>query len=202
LITIVDEAHGLINPESVGGRAGQFGFATSLGPQAFHIIRSSLLTIFLLDPLQGFRQRENTSLQDIKKWSNELGAGDAEEISLEGTQFRCAGSAEYVTWIESILSGASIETNRQLAKAWRLRTTVISPAGKIVPFPAAPREGELVRAAETSPKYGAKNRRAVNEGSHAMQFQIFQEPESWEAALREQSQQGNSVRVLASYCRK
>src|SRR5439155_11170541 len=91
LVTIVDEAHALINPENPGG-GGQFGFATSLGPQAYHIIRSSLLTVFLLDPLQGFRERENTSISEIRAWSHELGAGEPEEISLEGAQFRCAGS--------------------------------------------------------------------------------------------------------------
>src|SRR5437867_2976545 len=93
LVTVVDEAHALINPEDPRVR-GQFGFPTSLGPQAYHIIRSSLLTVFLLDPQQGFRQRENTSLSDLRKWSQELGAGEPEEISLEGVQFRCAGSAE------------------------------------------------------------------------------------------------------------
>src|SRR2546426_3391711 len=66
LISIVDEAHALINPEDPRAR-GQFGFAISLGPQAYHIIRSSLLTVFLLDPLQGFRQRENTSIDDLRR---------------------------------------------------------------------------------------------------------------------------------------
>src|SRR5439155_10897454 len=50
LVTIVDEAHALINPDNPGG-SGQFGFATTLGPQAYHIIRTSLLSVFLLDPL-------------------------------------------------------------------------------------------------------------------------------------------------------
>ena len=40
LISVVDEAHALINPEHVEGR-GQFGFAPSLGPLAWHIIRAS-----------------------------------------------------------------------------------------------------------------------------------------------------------------
>jgi len=52
LVSIVDESHALINPEDPRAR-GQYGFVVSLGPQAYHIIRSSLLTIFLLDPLQG-----------------------------------------------------------------------------------------------------------------------------------------------------
>src|SRR6202011_374094 len=77
LVTVVDEAHSLINPEHTAGR-GQFGFVTTLGPQAYHIIRTSQLTIFLLDPEQGFRERENTTVDDIKKWSQELGAGKPE----------------------------------------------------------------------------------------------------------------------------
>ncbi len=107
LITIVDEAHALINPEHTSGR-GQFGFATTLGPQAYHIIRTSQLTIFLLDQEQGFRERENTTIDDIKKWSVELGSPFPEIVDLGDAQFRCAGSAEYVTWIESVLTGSPI----------------------------------------------------------------------------------------------
>src|SRR5437762_2900542 len=75
LVTIVDEAHSLINPEHNSGR-GQFGFVTGLGPQAYHIIRASQLTVFLLDPAQGYRERENTSIADLAAWSRELGAGE------------------------------------------------------------------------------------------------------------------------------
>ena len=74
LVTVVDEAHSLINPEHKAGR-GQFGFVPTLGPQAYHIIRTSNLTIFLLDAEQGFRERENTTIEDIVGWSNELDAG-------------------------------------------------------------------------------------------------------------------------------
>ena len=66
LVSIVDEAHALINPEHIEGR-GQFGFATAFGPQAYHIIRSSVITVFLLDPQQGFRERENTTVGDMRK---------------------------------------------------------------------------------------------------------------------------------------
>jgi DUF2075 family protein len=118
LVSIVDEAHALINPEHPAGR-GQFGFAPGLGPQAYHIIRSSLLTVFFLDPRQGYRLRENTSVDDIKKWSRDCGAGEPEVISLEGMQFRCAGSAEYVEWIESILDGAPAEKARRVASSWQ-----------------------------------------------------------------------------------
>lgn len=118
LVSIVDEAHALINPEHTEGR-GQFGFVVTVGPQAYHIIRSSMLSVFLLDPLQGFRQRENTTIDDIRAWSKELGAGDPIEISLEGMQFRCAGSREYVSWVESLLGGAKASANAKLASTFR-----------------------------------------------------------------------------------
>jgi uncharacterized protein len=202
LVTIVDEAHGLINPENPGGLAGQFGFATTLGPQAYHIIRSSLLTIFLLDPLQGFRQRENTSIENIRTWADDLGAGKPEEISLEGTQFRCAGSAEYVTWIQSVLSGVPIEINRDLAKTWYQRAAAVSRVRKIVPFPDAQPEGALLRAAEAPPTYSIGKKSVSDKESQGMEFRIFDEPEAWETALRQRSEQGMSARILATYCRE
>jgi uncharacterized protein len=117
LVSIVDEAHALINPEHSAGR-GQFGFVVSTGPQAYHIIRSSMLSVFLLDPAQGFRTRENTSLADLRLWSRELGAGDPLEIDLNDTQFRSAGSREYVAWVESVLAGAPPEENQRLARVF------------------------------------------------------------------------------------
>ncbi len=65
LVSIVDEAHALINPEHSDGR-GQFGFDPRLGPQAWQIIRGSVVSIFLLDSKQAFRDRENTTVADIK----------------------------------------------------------------------------------------------------------------------------------------
>lgn len=168
LVSIVDEAHALINPEHKEGR-GQFGFVVSAGPQAYHVIRSSLLSVFLLDPLQGFRQRENTTLEDLRQWSKELGAGDPIEVSLEGMQFRCAGSTEYVRWVESLLSGAEADANAQLARSWH------RAGGK------------------RGPKQGAK--------LPGMEVALFDEPESWEAALRAKVDAGNSARLLASYAR-
>lgn len=118
LISVVDEAHALINPEHSEGR-GQFGFAPTLGPLGWHIIRSSTVSIFLLDPAQGFRDRENTSVEDIQRWACELGAEVVEPISLEGAQFRCAGSAEFVEWVEAVLHGDPPERAAELARRWR-----------------------------------------------------------------------------------
>jgi len=118
LVSVVDEAHALINPEHSEGR-GQFGFAPTLGPLAWHIIRCSTVSIFLLDAEQGFRDRENTTLSDIRRWAGELGAEVTDVISLAGAQFRCAGSTEYVDWVEGLLRGRAAPELRALAEQWR-----------------------------------------------------------------------------------
>jgi hypothetical protein len=193
LITIVDEAHALINPDNPGG-AGQFGFATTLGPQGYHIIRSSLLAVFLLDPLQGFRQRENTTIEELRDWSRELGAGDPVEISLEGLQFRCAGSPDYVEWIESVLSGAPAAANRQLAERWR-HPSAKARIRKIVDAAAVDREW-AARAAESPLGYG------TSPTAGRFDFRIFAEPDTWESSLRKITASAQTVRLLAAYCRE
>jgi hypothetical protein len=117
-VSIIDEAHALINPEHAEGR-GQFGFAPTLGPLAWHIIRASSVSVFLLDADQGFRDRENTRVEDIQRWAAELGAEVTDPISLAGAQFRCAGSTEYVAWVESVLRGDPPAQAARLAKVWR-----------------------------------------------------------------------------------
>jgi DUF2075 family protein len=118
LVSVVDEAHALINPEYPEGR-GQFGFAPAFGPLAWHIIRCSTVSIFLLDAEQGFRDKENTTLADIRRWAEELGAEVDEPISLAGAQFRCAGSSEYVTWVEALLQGCPASALAARAQQWR-----------------------------------------------------------------------------------
>ena len=147
LVSIVDEAHSLVNPEREGG-VGQFGFAPTLGPQAYQIMRGSTRTVFFLDPAQGFRHRENTTLDDLRVWARELGAAEIIEISLEGVQFRCAGSTEYVAWLESFLSGASLERDRALARTWYVPEAP-SPSGAVsehpvvVPLQSAAEQADL-----------------------------------------------------------
>lgn len=118
LVSVVDEAHALINPERTEGR-GQFGFAPTFGPLAWHIIRCSTVSIFLLDADQGFRDRENTAVDDIRKWATDLGAEVGDIISLEGAQFRCAGSTDYVEWVEGLLRGEPVAKLVAIAARWR-----------------------------------------------------------------------------------
>lgn len=116
LVSIVDEAHALINPEHSDAR-GQFGFAVNLGPQAYHIIRSSRVSIFFLDPRQSFRERESTSVADIKVWAQELGAQFIAPVSLADAQFRCGGSKEYADWVDAICSVEPQQTLRPMREA-------------------------------------------------------------------------------------
>lgn len=196
LVTIVDEAHSLINPEQRAGR-GQFGFVTALGPQAYHIIRASQLTILLLDPAQGYRERENTAVADIAAWSRELGGGEPEFISLEGAQFRCAGSAEYVSWVESLLAGHPVAENQVHATAWRNPPPPDAPAN-VIDFPRSLTPASLARAAEGGLPYKVKMRRNI----WGFDFQIFDTPTQLERTLRARASEGNSVRLLSSYSRE
>jgi uncharacterized protein len=191
LVTIIDEAHSLINTVRPGG-LGMFGFASALGPQAYHIIRASVISVFLLDPDQGFRRRENTTLDDLRAWSRELGAGDPEEIDLGNAQFRCAGSPEYVLWLESLLSGTSAETNKQLATLWRAKIDTRSKA--VQSGVSSPQ-----KAAEPDVKYSAH---AGTGGQSGFDFRVFEDPESLEKSLAALHAGGASVRLLSSYSRE
>jgi len=203
LFALVDEAHALINPEREHG-VGQFGFVTGLGPQAFHVIRCSRLAVFFLDPDQSFRARENTSVSDIEGWARELGAV-VERVSLHGVQFRCAGSAEYVAWVESLLSGGSEELNRVYASAWYRpvgdRAFGRSRSGNVVAFPVRSGRGSqshslLVAADATT---GLSVGTAVLARS-AMDFRIFADPFEMERELRRCADR-HMVRLVSTYSR-
>ncbi len=101
-ISIVDEAHALIDPTKRNARGiAAAGWTLHAGPQGWHIIRSSKITIFLLDSHQSFRDNETTTIKDIYLYADELKA-DIEHINLSGAQFRCGGSIEYLNWIDKI----------------------------------------------------------------------------------------------------
>lgn len=197
LVSVVDEAHALINPEHKEGR-GQFGFVTGLGPQAYHIIRVSQVTIFLLDERQSFRTRENTTVSDLRTWATDLGA-EFFTVSLEGHQFRCAGSKEYVDWVEAVLGGESSETCRVLASAWHATPAlhIITPPKNVIPFPSA--SEQLSKVAEPESEYKIKSKPLALSGK--LDFKIFENPAAMEATLRQRASEGHSVRLLAPYAR-
>jgi hypothetical protein len=174
LISIVDEAHALINPEHVEG-VGQFGFATAFGPQAYHIMRSSVISVFLMDVRQGFRDRENTAVADIKKWAGELGVETFETVSLAGNQFRCAGSKDYTDWVEEFLG-----------------------IGEAVP---AAIDRQTTLGADAPSSTGGSAGRKVSR-LFSLEVEVHDTPAGLERALREKITSGSTARLLASYGRK
>lgn len=204
LLSLVDEAHALINPEREHG-VGQYGFVTGLGPQAYHIIRSSRATVFFLDPEQSFRARENTKLNDIEQWASELGA-TIEKVSLHGAQFRCAGSAEYVAWVESVLSGASEEMNRVFASAWYRADSSASNGfakhANVIAFPKRPQVEFLETEGRSAIAEGG-GERAVSISVRpraSMNFRLYDDPFAMENDLRALSPQ-HVVRLVSTYSR-
>lgn len=103
-ISIVDEAHALIDPSAPHFSTNKSGgWCYQVGPQAYHIINQTRVSIFLMDDRQSFRDNETTSIESIRRYAEKLGA-HVTEVSLEGMQFRCAGSKEYVDWVEGLFS--------------------------------------------------------------------------------------------------
>lgn len=193
LVSVVDEAHALINPEHPEGR-GQYGFVTGLGPQAYHIMRVSHVSIFLLDSKQSFRTRENTTNTNLQMWAAELNA-DYVNVSLDGSQFRCAGSKEYVDWVEALLRGDTIEKCRVFASAWHHPTPY--PTDNLIQFPEP-----TFMAAEDPIAYGKKPcKPASKNGTSPLEFKIFDSPQAMEDSLRSKMRSGHSARLLAPYAR-
>ena len=185
LVSIVDEAHALINPEHSDAR-GQFGFPVQFGPLGYHIIRGSVVSVFLLDGKQSFRERETTTAAEITQWATELGAEVLPTVSLEGAQFRCGGSAEYVSWVEAVLGGVPSSRCRNLAK-------FCGKGGIQVP-------GDTPVAAEPGVPYriGA----APFQPRPMFDFVVCETPKELEHRLREKVKGGYSARLVASYARK
>jgi len=181
LVSIVDEAHALINPEHSDAR-GQFGFPVNFGPLGYHIIRGSVVSVFLLDEEQGFRERETTTREDLVKWAAELGAKVMPVVSLKDRQFRCGGSTEYVAWVDGLVQGIESTALNLLSDQWRMRPAAgdsllvaETPADKIVEFPSARREFAL---------------------------ELVDSLPELDAVLSDYHANGKTVRLVASYARK
>jgi len=115
-VSIVDEAHALIDP-TVPGAEGvpPSGWSMHAGPQAWHIMRCSKMSIFLMDSEQSYRDNETTTAESIDAWASEFGADKVERISLAESQFRCGGSLKYVDWVEGLFS----DKPNKLDTSWR-----------------------------------------------------------------------------------
>ena len=115
-VSVVDEAHALIDPTAPNA-AGVYpsGWIMQAGPQAWHIIRSSRVSIFLMDSAQSYRENETTTAERITEWAIEQGATTVERISLAAAQFRCGGSVEYVRWLET---GLGLQSSAGPVDGW------------------------------------------------------------------------------------
>lgn len=105
LLSIVDEAHALIDPSSRDFSCNKIsGWCYQAGPQAYHIIRASKISVFFMDNRQGFRENETTKISDIRRIAREHFSVEPEFVDLSDMQFRCGGSTEYVDWIENLFT--------------------------------------------------------------------------------------------------
>lgn len=90
---IVDEAHRL------NAKSGMF---QNLGEnQIKEIINASNFSVFFIDEDQKVTLKDIGSVDEIKKYANELGAG-IRIVELE-SQFRCNGSDGYLSWLDNLL---------------------------------------------------------------------------------------------------
>lgn len=92
-VLIVDEAHRL------NAKSGMF---QNLGEnQIKEIINASNFSIFFIDEDQKVTLKDIGSVDEIRKYANELGAG-IKIVELE-SQFRCNGSDGYLAWLDNLL---------------------------------------------------------------------------------------------------
>jgi hypothetical protein len=69
-----------------------------------------------MDSDQSYRDNETTTHESLEAWANELGVKHLTHISLGDAQFRCGGSKEYVTWLETMLG---LSSSDKLDTSWR-----------------------------------------------------------------------------------
>ncbi len=92
-VLIVDEAHRL------NAKSGMF---QNLGEnQIKEIINASNFSVFFIDEDQKVTLKDIGSIDEIKRFANELGAG-IRIVELE-SQFRCNGSDGYLSWLDNLL---------------------------------------------------------------------------------------------------
>ena len=102
-VVLVDEAQGLVMPDKPhvdGSQANSW--RRPYGPQPWHVIMQSRLSVFFMDELQGYRQVESTTPEDICECARREGI-EPVCISLGEEQFRTAGGKAYVAWLDHLL---------------------------------------------------------------------------------------------------
>jgi DUF2075 family protein/DNA replication protein DnaC len=104
---IVDEAHRLTE------RTKMSWFYKGEN-QIKEIINASKTSIFFIDPKQSVEIKDFGTIEEIKKWASYYTADIYHNDSFKlKTQFRCNGSDEYVSWVESLLYNEPFESSNQ-----------------------------------------------------------------------------------------
>jgi uncharacterized protein len=70
--------------------------------QVTQIIRSSRISVFFVDDLQKISKKDIGSVKEVEKEAARFGA-DIHTVELE-SQYRCSGSGNYISWLDSILN--------------------------------------------------------------------------------------------------
>lgn len=110
-VLLVDEAHRLVEKS---------GFFKNLGEnQIGEIVASSPVTVFFADESQLVTWRDIGTVEEIRMWASRGGAS-IEEFQLEA-QFRCAGSTEYLNWLDTTLGVANGESPDMSACEYEIR---------------------------------------------------------------------------------
>ena len=98
-VVLVDEAHRL---------TANWGFYKTKGEsQVKEIIEASKMAVFFIDDLQKVTWNDLGTIAEIEYWSNKFGI-ESEKRILD-MQFRCAGSDNYINWINTTLNLATHE---------------------------------------------------------------------------------------------
>lgn len=90
---IIDEAHRLNEKSGFYGNEGE--------NQIMELIRAAKTSVFFIDEDQRVAFNDIGRVSEIENWANQLGAHVYKD-SLE-SQFRCAGSDGYLSWLDSML---------------------------------------------------------------------------------------------------
>lgn len=148
---ICDEAHSLVkrfNDETGeaidSSRIG--GWYPAAGPQAYYIIYSSKVSVFLMEDAQGIQDREKTKVEDIEKYATYLNA-EYHFIELK-EQFRCGGSREYIDWVSTLTNESPLKNH----KDWKdkFHTSIVDYPAELDKFLVEKiNQGNMVRLLST-----------------------------------------------------
>ena len=92
-VLLVDEAHRLVKKSGLYGNLGE--------NQIAEIIQASRISVFFVDESQRVTWRDIGTLDEIA--SQAQAEGSPLEMQELSAQFRCAGSDEYLKWVDSVL---------------------------------------------------------------------------------------------------